>query len=126
MAHEKILGTITSALGHLEDSVDALTKGDEPTVENNVWHAAADLEYALFLFSLKDKDATRRSSWKLDAHAKQDEIEPLLMRTKDLLKTSKQGIKEGNFLEAHKNAWMARGYLLKVHDAFEKKRKSSR
>ena len=124
MKPEKILGPITSAISHLEDSMEAFTKRKETKVMNNVWRAAADLEYALFLFSLKHQDETQSSSWKLDPHSKQVEIEPLLMSTKDLLETAKENIKTKNFLEAHKKAWIARGHLLRIHDAFEKKRKS--
>lgn len=124
MKTEKILGAITSAMSHLEDSVEAFAKRDETKVMNNVWQAAADLEYALFLFSLKHQDETKRSSWKLDPHSKQVEIEPILMSTKDLLETAKGNIKTKNLLEAHKKAWIARGHLLRIHEAFEKKRKS--
>ena len=126
MKFEKILEAITSAKNHIEDSVEAFAKNKETEVMNNVWQAAADLEYALFLFSLKHQDETKSSSWKLDPHPKQVEIEPLLTSTKNLLQTAKENCKIKNFLEAHKNAWIARGHLLRIHDAFEKKRKSGK
>lgn len=126
MKLEKILESISSAINNLEESVEAFEQNEETEVMNNVWRAAADLEYALFLFSLKHQDETRRSSWKLDPHPKQVEIKPLLMSAKNLLRTAKENIKTKNFLEAHKNAWIARGHLLRIHDAFEKKRKSGK
>lgn len=126
MKLEKIPETITSAINHLEDSVEAFAKKKETEVMNNVWRAAADLEYALFLFSLRHQDETKSSSWKLDPHPKQVEIKPLLMSTKNLLQTAKENIKTKNFLEAHKKVWIARGHLLKIHDLFEKKRKSGK
>lgn len=126
MKTEKIHEAITSAINHLEDSVEAFATKKETEVMNNVWRAAADLEYALFLFSLKHQDETKSSSWKLDPHPKQVEIEPLLMSTKKFLEAAKENIKTKNFLQAHKNAWIARGHLLRIHDAFEKKRKSGK
>lgn len=126
MKSEKILSTITSAISHLEDSMEAFAKKKETALMNNVWRAAADLEYTLFLFSLKHQNEPRSSSWKLDSHSKQSEIEPLLASTKDLLETAKESINANNFLEAHKKAWLARGQLLRIHDTFEKKRKSGK
>jgi hypothetical protein len=43
----------------------------------------------------------------------------------DLLKEAKNSFEAENFYEAHKKAWMARGYLLRVHDLFEKMRRKS-
>lgn len=126
MKTEKILGSITSAISHLEDSMEAFAKKKETEAMNKLWRAAADLEYALFLFSLKHQNEPRNSSWKLDSHSKQSEIEPLLASTKDLLETANESIKANNFLAAHKKAWLARGQLLKIHDTFEKKRKSDK
>ncbi len=126
MKSEKILSTITSAISYLEDSMEAFARNKETALMNNLWRAAADLEYALFLFSLKHQDEPRSSSWKLDSHSNQSEIEPLLVSTKGLLETAKESIKANDFLEAHKKAWLARGQLLRIHDTFEKKRKSGK
>ncbi len=126
MKSEKILRTITSAISHLEDSMEAFAKNKETALMDNLWRAAADLEYALFLFSLKHQDEARSSAWKLDSHSKQSEIEPILVSTKDLLETAEESIKANNFLEAHKKAWLARGQLLRVHDTLEKSRKSGK
>jgi hypothetical protein len=123
MKQENILEAITSAIAHLENSMEGLIKKDEKKVTNFVWRAASDLEYALFLFSLIHQDETESSSWKLDPSPEQTEIEPLLTSAQNLLKEAKENFKANDLHEAHKKTWMARGYLLKVHDFFEKKRR---
>ncbi len=126
MTLEKILVAIDSSISHLEDSVEASEKDKETKVMSDVWQAAADLEYALFLFSLMHQNAAKPSSWKTNPRSKQDEMKPLLASTKDLLETAKESLKTKNLLEAYKKAWIARGHLLRIHDAFEKKRKSAK
>jgi hypothetical protein len=123
MKHENILKAITSAIACLENSMEALVKKDEKKVISFVWRAASDLEYALFLFSLIHQDKTENSSWKLDLRSKQVEIRPLLISAQDLLKEAKNSFEADELDEAHKKTWMARGYLLKLHDFFEKKRR---
>ncbi len=126
MTLDKILVAIDSSISHLEDSIAASGKDKETEVMNDVWQAAADLEYALFLFSLIHQDETKPSSWKTNPRSKQAEINTLLVTTKDLLKTAKESLKTKNPFEAYKRTWIARGHLLRIHDAFEKKRKSAK
>ena len=104
----------------------ALETEEEASAMNDVWQTAADLEYALFLFSIMQQDEAQRSSWKLRLPSKNDEIKPLLVAAKAALDTAEQEIKKQNLLEAHKRTWEARGYLLRIHDFFEKKRKSGK
>ena len=121
MKQENIFKAITSAIAHLEDSMEALVKKDEKKVAHFAWRAASDLEYALFLFSLMHQDETESSSWKLNPKSKQIEIEPLLISAQDLLKEAKNSFEADELHEAHKKTWMARGQLLRVHDLLEKK-----
>jgi hypothetical protein len=44
----------------------------------------------------------------------------------DLLKEAKDNLNAENFHEAHKKTWMARDYLLRIHDFFEKRRMKDR
>lgn len=101
----------------------ALAKKDEKNLVNLVWRAGADLEYALFLFFLMHQDESESSSWKVDPHSKQVEISSTLLSVQDLLREAKDNVEAGELLVAHKKTWMARGYLLRVHGTFEKKRK---
>lgn len=123
MKQEKIIESIASAINHLEDSMKALAKKDEKNLVNHVWRAGADLEYALFLFSLMHQNESESSSWKIDSHSKQVEISSTLSSVQDLLREVKDNMEAGELLDAHKKTWTARGYLLRVHGIFEKKRK---
>ena len=123
MKRKNILKAITSAIAYLEDSMEALVKKDEKKVVHFAWRAASDLEYALFLFSLTHQDETESSSRKLNPHPKQLEIGPLLISAQDLLKEAKNSLEADERHEAHKKTWMARGYLLRLHDFLEKKRR---
>jgi hypothetical protein len=126
MKQEKIIESVTSAINHLVGSMKALAKKDEKNLVNLVWRAGADLEYALFLFSLMHQNESESSSWKIDSHSKQLEISSILSSVQNLLREANDNMRAGELPDAHKKTWMARGYLLKVHDTFEKKRKEQR
>jgi len=123
MKPENTLENITSAINHLEESMKALVEKNEKEVTRLVWRAAADLEHALFLFSLMHLDETPSASWKLNPPSKQVEVGPTLVVAQDLLKEAKNSFEAENFHEAHKKTWMARGHLLRVHEFFEKMRR---
>lgn len=122
MQTQKISKTVTSALAHIEDAIDTQTKGNEEKVMQLTWRAAFDLEYGLFLFSLKAPEESRSSSWKLPP-IKQPKIEFLLASTHDLLEEAAKSLEADDLKEANKKMWMARGQLLRIHDLFEKKKR---
>ena len=124
MQVKKISKTVASALAYLKDSMDLHVKGNEEQVNQLTWHAASDLEYGLFLFSLIYPDENRSSSWKLPP-SKQPEIESLLASTHDLLRDAADSLEAEDLKEAYKKTWMARGQLLRIHDFFEKKQRKS-
>jgi hypothetical protein len=121
MKQENIFKAITSAIAHLENSMETIVKKDEKKVAHFAWRAASDLEYALFLFSLMHQDETESSPWKTNPKPKQVEIGPLLISAQDLLKEAKNSFEADELHEAHKKTWIARGKLLRVHDLLEKK-----
>ncbi len=123
MRLEKLTRAIASARGHLEDSMKVVSKGNYEDVSGIVWRVAADIEYALFLFSIMHQDESRSSSWKLDLRLKDVEVDPVLASTRNLLEEAESKIEAGEIREAHQKTWMARGYLLKLQEFFEKKRK---
>ena len=120
MKRENILENITSAINYVEESMKALTEKKQKEVIRSVWRASADLEYALFLFSLMLQDENPSASWKLNPPAKQVEVGSTIVATQNLLKEAKDSFEAQNFHEAHKKTWMARSYLLRVNDFFEK------
>jgi len=119
---QKIIEAIKSAINHLESSMKALVNRDENGVADSVWRAAANLEYANFLFSIIHGEPESRS-WKLELRSKQVEIGPLLMSAQDLLREAQSGLDTSELHEAYKKTWMARGYLLKVQGILEKRQK---
>ncbi len=123
MEREKLIKAIGSAVSNLEKSVEALAKRDEKKVLSYVWRAAADSEYALFRLSLMHQEELEGSSWKSRFTLKKVEINPALAHAQDLLKEVRESIEGKDPQEAYKKAWMARGYLLKVQDVFEKRRR---
>jgi len=127
MEHQqKIIEAIKSAIKHVESSMKALVNRDKNEVADSVWQAAADLEYANFLFSIIMQDESESSSWKLDTRSKQVEIGPLLMSAQNLLRNAESGLDVGELRETYKKTWMARGYLLKVQGILEKRRKEGK
>lgn len=123
MKQEKIAESTLSAANHLEDSLGALAKNDEEKLESHVWEASADLEYALFLFSLVHQDEGESSSWKAISHSRQVETGATLSSVQNLLRKAKSKMESGKLLDAHKMIWKARGHLLRIQGAFEKKRR---
>jgi len=120
MQIQKISKTVTSALAYLKDAIDTQAKGNEEKVMQLTWRAASNLEYGLFLFSLRYPEEKRSSSWKLPP-IKQPKIESLLASTQDLLKEATKSLETDDLKEAHKKTWIARGQLLRIHNLFEKK-----
>lgn len=123
MSLEKLAEAITSATDYLEDSMKTVSKEDDEDVSGLVWRAAAELEYALFLFSIMHQDASEGSSWNLRLRSKDVKVDSVLSSTIDLLKEAASSMEDGDLLEAHKKTWIARGYLLKLHTFFEKQRR---
>ena len=124
MQIQKISKTVTSALAYIEDAIVAQAEGNEEKVMQLTWRAASDLEYGLFLFSLRYPEETQSSSWKLPP-IKQPKIESLLASTQDLLKEVAESLEADDHKEAHKKTWIARGQLLRIHDLFEKKQRKT-
>jgi len=119
---QKIITAIKSSINHIENSMKALANRDENGVADSVWRAAAELEYANFLFSIIQNES-QSHSWKLDPRSKQVEIGALLVSAQDRLREAGNGLDMSEPNEAYKQTWMARGYLLKVQEILEKRRK---
>ena len=120
---EKLISAVTSAVRYLEESLKSISEESNEGVSGLVWRAAADLEYALFLFSVMRQDDSEKSSWKLGAQSREIEVESVIVSARDLLKEAENSIEADELHEAHKNAWMARGYLLKLQQFFDKREK---
>jgi len=119
MKQEKAIRAIDSAISNLEDSAKDLVEKNEKGMLGHVWQAAADSEYALFLFSFMQPEGFEGSSWKSSFHLKKVQIGPAVVLAQNLLKEAKKNIEKDDLHEAYKKTWMARGYLLKIWNMFQ-------
>jgi hypothetical protein len=123
MNREKILSAIASAIGHLENSMKMFSEKKEEEIFNMVWRASSDVEYCLFLLSLLHSNEAVSFYSKHKSSSKQMEIQPALTSALNMLKEAKSNIDSNNLVNAHEKTWQARGYLFKVQEVFQKKRK---
>ncbi len=124
-ANEKISKALKSAMAYLENSMLALNKKDENSLMDSVWHVAAELEYALFLFSITFQGESDRSKWKLNPKLKKVEVGPALIAVQNLLDEAENCMADGKLLDAYKSAYIARHYILKVQGDFAKKKREA-
>lgn len=118
MEREKLIRVISLVIHNLEKSIKALVTNDKKKVSNNVWYAAADSEFALFLFYVMYKDQledSEKSHFHLK-NLKNLKIGTNLIHVRDLLNQAKENIKVNNIIEAYQKVWIAREYLLSVQN----------
>ena len=128
MHQEKILNALSSAIGHLENSLKMFSNRKEKETFDLVWRASSDVEYGLFLLSLIHSDEAESfySKHKLSSQQIETQPEQALMLALEMLREAKDNIKGNDLSGAHEKTWKARSYLLKVQEIFEKKQKASR
>ena len=123
MINEKVSNALKSAATHLENSVLALNKKDENSFADNLWHVAAELEYALFLFSITFSNEINLSSWKRNPEPKKIETASMLAEVKNLLDEAERLVANERLLDAYKSAYVARHYVLKVQEDLAKRKR---
>jgi hypothetical protein len=121
--NEKASNALKSAANHLENSILALNKKDESSFADSLWHVAAELEYALFLFSIMFPDEGNLWSWKRKLELKKIETGSVLFELKNLLEEAERFFVDKRLLDAYKNAYIARHYALKVQEDLAKKKR---
>jgi len=120
----KMLTAIAAALNYLENAVNALNKKDEDLFTKNVWHVVAELEYALFLFSITLQNGVMPKT-KADPDLKKAEISHALADANKFLRDAEMLVNGGKFLEAYENVRSARNYVLKVQEELSKRRREA-
>ena len=122
---EKIVKALENAKNYIDASLEATKKSDEKA--NHIWHAISELEYALFLFSITNQNyEVDKSTWKLDTKTKQMSPEELLKTVLDFVENALENMESKKLELAHRNTWMARGYLLTVQNELEKTRQQEK
>lgn len=122
-AEDKILKALEATVSHVKNAMQALNMEDEESFDDATWHAAAELEYALFLFSIMLKDAGETQKFKVNPELKGDNFGAILIQTQDFLSKAGACMTNKNILEAYKNANVARHYLLKIQEELTKRKR---
>lgn len=116
-SEEEVINLSKKAIAALKVAKDKCLKGEKKELDEIIWEAAFDVEYCLFLMSVKrDNDEDR---WKIKIN--ENKISILISTAQNYLKTAMKII-ESNNDEAYKKTWYARSYLLKIQKKLEKKR----
>jgi len=124
--NEKISKALKSAMTHLDNSMLAIDKKEgDSLLEDSVWHVAAELEYALFLFSITVQNEIDKSKWKLNPKLKKVEVGPTLVTVQDLLNEAEKCMTSEKLSDAYKSTYIARHYVLKVQKDFAKKKREA-
>lgn len=120
---EKIFKSLKSAVTYLENSAFALDKKDESLLADNIWHVAAELEYALFLLSIKTQNENDIPELKSNPKFEKADVDSMLIDVKNLLNETEQFVLSGRLQDAYKGAYAARHYIFKIRDDFAKKKR---
>ncbi|MEM2250283.1 MAG: hypothetical protein QXR79_03405 [Candidatus Bathyarchaeia archaeon] len=124
--NDKILKALESATSHLGKSTSALSSGDENSFTKHFWHVAAELEYALFLFSLIfQEENVDKSKWKPNPDFKRDNIDGILAEICGLLDNARKFLTSGKLLDAYKGVYVARHCVFAVEESLAKKKRES-
>jgi hypothetical protein len=121
--NEKLSNALKSAAVYLENAILALDKKDENSFADSLWHVAAELEYALFLFSITFPDESNLLSWKRNRELGKIETGSMLAEVKNLLDEAERFVVKERLLDAYKSACVARHYVLKVQEDLAKKKR---
>jgi len=124
-ASEKMLKALKSAATYLENSMLALNKEDENSFADSLWHVAAELEYALFLFSITIKNESKISKWKPNPEQKEIKTDEILVAVKNLLNESEKCMTNKKLLDAYKSVHIARHYVVKVQEDIAKRKREA-
>jgi hypothetical protein len=117
---ENLAALLTEAINRLEEAVKGLMDKDERTLYNNVWKAASDIEYSIFLIALSRENGN--DEWKKQWKVSRDgEIAATLLTAKDLLRKAVEALNSDEE-EAYRKAWFARGYVLDIQSRLDKDR----
>lgn len=123
--YEKIVQSIKLSIAYLEASISGLNHKDEDCFAASLWRSAEELEYALFLFSMKFQDEGNRHEWKPKSAIKKGQSGQLLEAAKQLLDESWKAMIDESWLTAYKSAYVARCYLLRLQEDLAKKKREA-
>ncbi|MEM2338015.1 MAG: hypothetical protein QXP06_05375 [Candidatus Bathyarchaeia archaeon] len=119
---DKISKALKSAISYLDNSILSLRNKDENAFSNSVWHVAAELEYALFLFSITLGNGHNVSIAKSNPEVKSIQMDQVMLKVKGLISEAEESIGKGELSDAYKNVYLARHYVFNVQENLTKKK----
>ena len=125
-ASEKIVESLKAAITYAENSIQALDRNDENALADSLWHVGAELEYALFLFSMASQKETKPLQLDKSSELKKTETDKLLAEVHNFLKEAEDFIVNGKLLDAYKSVYTARNHVFKLHEDLAKKKREAR
>lgn len=125
MANEKISRALESATTHLKNSMVALNKKDESSFADSLWHTAAELEYALFLFSILFPEESEVSRLKPNPDLKKMGTGSILIEVSKLLNEAEKFVVNESLLDAYRSVYVARNCILRVQEDIAKKKREA-
>jgi hypothetical protein len=124
-ANEKIQKALDGASACLKTSIVELSKKNDESYADRVWHVGAELEYALFLFSMMFPDESSVSKRKPNPELKNIDTATILTDCQNLLDEAGKQLATGKLKESYKTTYMARHYILKVQEDIAKKKREA-
>jgi hypothetical protein len=121
---EKMLRSLKSAVTYLENSALASEKEDEGSLADNLWHVAAELEYALFLLSITTQRESGVPESRSNRRSKEVDVDSTLIDVKGLLNEAQEFVLGGRLKEAYESAYAARNRVLTIKEILAKKRRA--
>lgn len=123
VSNDKILKALESANKYLEKSISALSSRDEKSFTEHFWQVAAELEYALFMFSIIfQEENVDKSKWTPNPDIKKG-IRYVLAEVRSLLNGAKKFLVNGKFLDAYKGVYAARYCVFVVEEYLAKEKR---
>jgi hypothetical protein len=118
--NEKVLRALRKAANYLEKSMLAFNQKNETSFADDLWHVAAELEYALFMFSITFQNE-HSPSWK--SNPEKADVKSVLEEVQSLLGEAEKFVADGKLLESYKNTYIARHYIRKVQEDLTQKKR---
>lgn len=120
MINEKVLRALRKAANYLEKSMLDFNQKDEASFADNLWHVAAELEYALFMFSITFQNE-KSLSWK--PNPEKTDVKSVLEEVQSLLSEAEKFVADGKLLESYRSTYIARHCIRKVQEDIAKKKR---
>jgi len=125
-SNDKILKALESSANHLEKSVSAMDNRDEDSFAKHFWHVAAELEYALFMFSLIfQEENVDKSRWKHNPDIKKGDLRSALAEVGGLLDNAKKLLTSGKVFDAYRVVYVARHCVFAIEENLARKKRES-